>query len=225
MAKYPTIKFSTKLHPLNWVNIEGKGKLKLKKKPDSTNPDDFNYTATVILSEKEAEVYRNRFQTFWRENKGPGLTKQRYNLIKPITSIVKDKDGQPVKDEDGEVLREPTGKYALTFKSGTAWPDGSPISIGVLKPNGEPLVGGLKGKIIGEGSTGALHGKLTINDYEGNEGLLLFLTHVQLKKFVEYNDAPDAEDFGSDEIEGLDDDSVDSLENCEVDEEHSKVQV
>ena len=76
--------FKTPLLPLSWVNITGQGKLKMNKDPNSTDPKDYNYTATVTYPDEEAmKKDKAIFDKFWRENKNAGLTKQNYEMFKP----------------------------------------------------------------------------------------------------------------------------------------------
>ncbi len=195
--------FKTPLCELQYVSINGKG----KKKYDPTNSLDdddaknFQYVATAILTEKQATAIKKILTDFWRANKPAGSTKQKYDLLKPYTTKTEelDEDGDAIKeavlDDDGKPL------YTMMFKTGTVWPDGKAQAIKVLRANGAPLR--LGDKVIGNGSIGVIHGKIGVNGFGGNEGLLAFLSAVQLKKYVEPTDEVDADDLGDDE--GLDD--------------------
>jgi len=195
--------YKTPILALAWVNITNPGKLKMNKDPKSTNPDDYFYTASVIFENEESMLKQKAiFDKFWRENKSEKLTKQRYNMFKPEMVKVLDANGKEQKDEDGEIIREHSGRYILQAKTGTTWPDGTPNKVKVLRANGRELPN--FSKLIGEGSIGVIHGKLAINEYPGNEGLLFYLQAIQMKKFVEYIPGEiDAEDLGGDD--GMDD--------------------
>jgi len=209
--------FKTPLLPLSWVQITGQGKLKMNKDPNSTDPADYNYTATVTYPDEESmKKDKAIFDKFWRENKPAGCTKQSYAMFKPEMKEVLGADGKPTYDEDDAKIKAPTGKYNLAAKTITHWPrDGKQNVVKVLRANGNPLQ--LGDKVIGEGSTGVIHGALGINAYAGNEGLALYLEAVQLKKFVEYTGSSDvsADDLGEDE--GLDDLDMDVADVSDTD--------
>jgi len=203
------LSFKTPLLPLSWVNIDGQGKLKMNKDPNSTDPKDYNYTATVTYPDEDSmKKGKAIFDKFWRENKPAGLTKQNYAMFKPEMAPTLDAAGKEQKDEDDAVIKHATGRWTLAAKTITHWPkDNKPNVVKVLRANGNPL--NLGGKTIGEGSTGVLHGSVGINSFAGNEGLAFYLDAVQLKKFVEYTGGGEvhADDLGDDE--GLDDIELD----------------
>jgi hypothetical protein len=207
--KTPKLTYKTPLLPLQWVVISGQGRLKYKKE-DNGDPENYQYQATAVFpDEASMKKEKAKFDKFWRENKPAGLTKQKYSLFKPEEVPDLDKDGKEQKDEDDAVIMKPTGRWLLAAKTNVAWPDGKPNKVKLLRANGSPLNIGDKG--IGEGSTGVIHGQIGFNTYEGNEGLLFFLTGVQLKKFVEYvGEEIEADDLGEDE--GMDDLDIDSAE-------------
>lgn len=190
--------FKTPLAELRYANISGQGKLRYDPQNllDKEDPTSYEYTITAILSKEQADEINSRFKKFWMENRPQGVTKMKYDLIKPE---MKD-TGR--KDEDGDPIKEPTGKFTLQAKTRTVWPDGSPNTIKTLRANGNPI--NLGDKRIGDGSIGVIHGSIGINSFGGNEGLLFYLSGVQLKKFVEYTGSDiEAESLG-DETEGLD---------------------
>jgi len=212
----PKLSFKTPLLPINWVNIEGQGKLKRNKDSKSTDSKDYNYTATVTYPDKAAmEVDKAIFDKFWRENKPAGLTKQNYTMFKPERVPTLDEAGKEQKDADDAIIKHETGRWTLAAKTLTQWPDGKPNIVKVLRANGQPL--NLGGKTIGEGSVGILHGSIGINAFAGNEGLAFYLDAVQLKKFVEYSRAGEvhADDLGDDEgMDDLDMDVADVSDNA-----------
>ena len=205
------ITFKTPLLPLSWVNIAGQGKLKMNA-DDNGEPSNYNYTATVTYPDEKAMlVDKKKFDTFWRENKPSGCTKQNYDMFKPEMEPDLDKDGKEQFDEDDALIKKPTGRWTLQAKTITHWPrDGKANKVKVLRGNGSVL--DLGDRVIGEGSTGVIHGSLGINSYTGNEGLAFYLNTVQLKKFVEYtgSDDVDSEDLGDDE--GLEDVEMDTAD-------------
>lgn len=208
------MKFKTKLVPIAWVNVRGRGKLKMKKE-DNGDPDNYNYTATAILDKDTAEEYTKIFNKFWRENKPDGVGKQKYDLVKPETRYVLDSDDNVVKDEDDEPLREPTGRYTLQAKTLTQWPDGKPVEVKLLGSNGKPLPEGHYLEAgCGEGTMGIIHGSLGVNAYDGNEGLMFYLSGVQIKEstFTPYeaNDI-EAEDIEDDDLGEPDEEDSDDM--------------
>jgi len=203
--------FKTPLLPLSWVNIAGQGKLKMNK-DDNGDPANYNYTATVTYpDETSMKDAKARFDKFWRENKPAGCTKQSYAMFKEEKVPTLDANGKEQKDEDDAIIKHATGKYTLTAKTITHWPkDGKQNVVKVMRANGNPL--NIGDKVIGEGSTGVVHGSVGINAFPGNEGLAFYLEAVQLKKFVEYvgGSDVDADDLGDDEgLEDLDMDVAD----------------
>lgn len=208
--------FKTPLCELSWASISGQGKLKydpnnLLDKDDSSN---YIYTITCTLTAAQAELVREAFTKFWREEKPKGVTKQKYELIKPemVPDLI---DGKEQKDEDDAIVKKHTGRYTLMAKTTTVWPSGDANVVKVMRANGQPL--NLGKKVIGIGSTGVVHGQIGISAFKGNEGLAFYLGAVQLKKFVEYSGAGEVktDDLGTDE--GMDDLDMDSAEDISKD--------
>jgi len=203
--------FKTPLLPLSWVNIAGTGKLKMNAE-DNGEPSNYNYTATVIYPDEESmKKDKVIFDTFWRENKPKGCTKQNYSMFKEEMAPDLDAQGNEQHDEDDALIKKATGRWTLAAKTITHWPkDGKPNKIKVLRANGNPL--DLGDKVIGDGSIGVIHGSIGVNAYAGNEGLAFYLNAVQLKKFVEYTGSDDVEtdDLGDDE--GLEDVEMDTAD-------------
>ena len=214
--------FATPLGKLEWVTITGTG----KKKYDPTNaltdePKNFQYTANIIMTKAEADKVVAELLKFWREFKPAGATKQTYDMVKEVMVPVLDADGKPTLDEDGAKITQPDGTWVMTAKTGVlGWKD-KPTVVDVYRPNLDkfnklvPL--NLGDKEIGNGSTGVIHGKIGINAFGGNEGLMFYLNGIQLLKFVERtdseevhgNDLGEGDLTGLDEIEGLDEDVAD----------------
>jgi hypothetical protein len=196
--------FKTPLAPLMWVNVSGQGKKKYDptNQLDDTDPSNFQYTATVKLTKAQADVIIAQLKEFWKNNKPIGATSMKYDLVKPELEKVLDKNGQPQEDEDGAPITKETGFYLMQAKTSTVWPDGKPTNIQIMNNHGLPL--NLRGKVAGEGSTGVVHGNISVNSFKGNEGLNFYLTGVQFLKFVEHTGSDiEADDLG--EGEGLED--------------------
>ena len=179
---------------------------------DNGEPSNYNYTATVIYPDEESmKKDKVIFDTFWRENKPKGCTKQNYSMFKEEMAPDLDAQGNEQHDEDDALIKKATGRWTLAAKTITHWPkDGKPNKIKVLRANGNPL--DLGDKVIGDGSIGVIHGSIGVNAYAGNEGLAFYLNAVQLKKFVEYTGSDDVEtdDLGDDE--GLEDVEMDTAD-------------
>lgn len=199
--------YKTPLLPLSWVTVRGEGKLKKKNKPE--DPDQHNYLATVTFPDEPSMLKAKAvFDKFWRENKPKGIGKQKYELIKPVMVPTLDDKGKEMFDEDDEIIKHHNGQYTLTAKTATTWPDGNTKVVKLLGSNGKELPEGHKLENgCGIGTLGIIHGTLSINEYEGNEGLQLFLNGVQIKdsSFVEYVGGD-----GLDEVEEIEDDVADA---------------
>jgi len=211
--------FATPLGTLEWVTITGTG----KKRYDPTNklddsPKNFQFSANLIMTKDEADIIVAELLKFWREFKPAGATKQTYDLVKEVMVPVLDAAGKPTLDEDGAKITKANGKWMITAKTGVlGWKD-KPTVIETFRPNldkyGKLVPLNLGNKEIGNGSTGVIHGKIGINDFGGNEGLMFYLNGIQLLKFVERTDSEEisGSDLGDgdlgdlDEIEGLDED-------------------
>ena len=214
--------FASPLGTLEWVTIVGTG----KKKYDPTNtlsdePKNFQYTATIIMNKDEAEKVKVDLLKFWREFKPAGATKQTYEIVKEVMVPVLDAAGKPTLDEDGAKITKPNGKWSMIAKTGVlGWKD-KPTVVETFRPNldkyGKLVPLNLGDKEIGNGSTGVIHGKIGINAFGGNEGLMFYLNGIQLLKFVERTDSEEiaGADLGDgdlgdlDEIEGLDETNED----------------
>jgi len=201
------LNFKTPLVKLEWCVINGKGKKKYDptNSLDDTDPKNFQYTCTAIMTETQATQVKATLQEFWKNNKPAGATKQKYDLIKPVMVPDLDSNGAEQEDEDGCTLKKHNGMYSMMAKTNTTWPDGKANVIKLLRANGNPL--NLGDKQIGNGSEGVIHGNIGINGFGGNEGLLFYLSAVQLKKFVEHtgSDEVEADDLGDEDLGDLDD--------------------
>lgn len=188
--------FKTPVSDIQWVTLTGEGKPTMK-------GDKFQYTATAVLNQEQADAILTELQVFWKDNRPKGaLAKQAKPVVKPymVKTEELDADGDPIKvqktDDKGGLL------YTMAAKTYTTNKDGKPTRIPVLNSKGKPIV--LGDKIIGAGSRGVIHGSIGIYDVDGSNGLTWYLNKVQLTKFVEYEGAgTEVEDLGE-ETEGLD---------------------
>jgi hypothetical protein len=203
--------FKTPLSPLSWVVVRGQGKLKMNKE-DNGDPANYNYTATATLTEEQANKLIPIIDDFWRKNKPKGVGKKKFDLIKKEMVKVLDADGKPKLDEDDEPIKEWTGKYTIQAKTMTQWPDGKPTNPKILGSSGKPLPEDHPAAAdgIGNGTEGIIHGSLGISNYTGNEGVVFFLSGVQIKEST-------LQPMGSDDIqaEELEDDLEASSDEAE----------
>jgi len=202
----PKQTFKTPLVPLEWVNVRGQGKLRMNA-DDNGDPNNYQYVATGILTKEQADVLNKTVDAFWRKNKPSGVGKRKFELIKEETKVVKDAEGKPVLDEDDEPVKEKTGNWIVQAKTNTVWPDGKANLPKILGSNGKPVSDEHAAVTdgIGNGTLGIIHGTLGITAYSGNEGVVFFLSGVQIKEST-------LKAAGSDDIEAeeLEDDVADT---------------
>jgi len=201
----------TPLAPLFWVNVRGTGKLKMNCE-DNQDPENYQYVAQATLTPEQADELKPIIDKFWRDNKPKGVGKRKFELIKEETVKVLDDAGKPKLDDDDEPIREATGKYTIQAKTITHWPkDGKQNIVKVLGSNGKPLPEDHPAitEGIGNNTMGIIHGALGISEYSGNEGVVMYLSGVQIKEST--LQAADGNDIDAEEIE---DDLEDSAEEA-----------
>lgn len=197
MAKSQTLtKFMSPKGELEWVTITGEGKQNLSGK--------FQYVASLVLDEEQAKEVEAELDAFWAANKPKGVKTPKSNGLYPQMRKTNETD------EDGEAIKEPTGKFILAFKTGTTWPDGSPIKVKTYNAKGkEVALGATK---IGNGSIGKIAGSYDIytNKAPGtgkviDAGITFYLNAIQISKLVEFSDSVGFEADEDGEWEGTDD--------------------
>jgi len=180
----PKLTIKTPLAPLNWVNVRGQGKLKMKAE-DNGKVENYQYVAQAVLTEAQAKSLNKQVDDFWRKNKPDGCGKRRFELVKEETTIVKDAAGNSKLDSDDEPIREKTGKWLIQAKTITHWPkDGKQNVVKILGSNGSTLPETHPSieSGIGNGTEGIIHGSLGITAYSGNEGVVMYLSGIQIKE-------------------------------------------
>ena len=213
----PKQSIKTPLSPLMWVNVRGQGKLKMNA-DDNGEPENYQYVAQAILTPEQAEKLNKQVDDFWRKNKPKGTGKRKFELVKEETKKVLDAEGKPKLDEDDEPIREKTGNYTIQFKTITVWPkDGKPNIVKVLGANGKPLSEDHPAIVdgIGNDTMGIIHGSLGISAYPGNEGVVAYLSGVQIKDST--LTAPSSDEIEAEEIE-------DDVADTEVESDGPEVQ-
>jgi len=158
----------TPVGDLMWVFIDGKGKKDLN--------DNDRYVASlrfpdggVIHKSLEAEL-----RAFWTEHKPKGKGKPKSNGLKPELG----------KEVDAEGEKIPTGQVMFNMWTGIAFPDGTQKVIKIYNSKGTEV--SLGKKKIGNGSRGSLSGQMAIYINGANVGVTVYLSGIQITKFVEF---------------------------------------
>lgn len=186
MAEKKLTKVVTPVGELHYVQIEGQG----KEKYDAEKG--YEYVATLYLStERSTDLRKKLDDEIGDLQKGESLKSRGYR------QLMKDKDGKiftpTSKNKDRQEGAELLEMYSFIFKTGTKFGDGKPKVIGVFD-SGDPSKGikpkrvNLGGKKIGNGSEGAISGQIERSVYKGEVSCSLYLSNIQLTKFIEYED-------------------------------------
>lgn len=195
------INIATPVGELHWVNISGQGKL-------NYNEDGYNYVATVHLTGKDAEDTRAKIDAVLGEvPKGKNLKSTGYReLLREFkrTDDEKDpetydyvvKDGKPVSNPEGELFTpttgtkekgrqgEPSGIWAFAFSTATKFGDGKDKKIKVYNAKAAPVE--LGDRKVGNGSKGAVSGKMARGEKGKDVYVSLYLNAVQITNYVPY---------------------------------------
>jgi hypothetical protein len=169
----------TPVGELHYVQISGQGKL-------NYNEDGYVYVATVNLTGDAAEELKSKIDAVIGDvPKGKNLKSKGYR------ELMKDADGlytptANTKERDADA--EPSGITAFTFSTSTSFSDGKPKKISVYNSANPPSRINLGDKKIGNGSKGAISGKMQRYEKGKDVGISLFLNAVQLVDFKEYVD-------------------------------------
>lgn len=170
----------TPVGELQYVQISGQGKL-------NYNEDGYVYVATVNLTGDAAEELKGKIDKVLGEvAKGENLKARGYR------ELMQDEEGiytptSNTKERDAKA--KATGIWAFTFSTGTSYADDKTKLIKVYnsaKP--KPYAINLGDKKIGNGSKGAISGKMQRYKKGKDVGVSLFLNAVQLVDFIEYTD-------------------------------------
>ena len=164
-----TQKITTPVGELRWVFIDGEGKEDLNGRP--------RYTASLVLKEDspEAKKLLAAIDDFWETNKPKGANKPKSTGVHPVTDTGR-RDGNP------------TGYLSFDFWTGTSFQgkNGEQEQKVVKVYNAKAAQVDLCGKKIANGSRGAISGSLGLYNNGPNKGVTLYLSAVQLVKFIEY---------------------------------------
>lgn len=173
---------------LMWVTITGEGKENMSGK--------LQYVASIILDPKKVAAdkeFLDSIDEFWADNKPTAMGKRKakslgYFLCDPL----RNEAGDILKDEEDKTQYDPEGRYMVTFKTGTTFPDGSTKVVKTYNSKAkEVALGKLR---IGNESVGFISGAMDIyevKDKKGNlsdAGVTLYLNAIQINKLVEFSD-------------------------------------
>lgn len=208
----------TPVGELHFVNIAGQGK-------KNYNEDGYEYTATIYLEGEKAKALRNKLDAVLssppkgKTLKGKGykelLVDEEGNLYSPdkagkvYKKVYKKVDEETVDEEtvdeekvDITAKCKPSGIWAFAFKTGTTFPEDKDGNVktkvinvyNCAKPPQKVRLGERK---VGNGSKGAISGKMRMYERAKEYGISLFLSAIQLTNFKEYEG-----DAGFEEQEG-----------------------
>ena len=135
------------------------------------------------------------------------------------------KDDKVFKKVDGEsvdITKEcsPSGVWAFTFRTGTTFPDGKTKQVNVFN-NAKRKVN-MGERKIGNGTTGAISGKMRMFERGKEWGVSLFLSNIQIVKFVPYEGDAGFEEQDGDFDGNFDGDSFE--EPAEAPKEEAKTE-
>ena len=199
--KHKGRKVKTMVGPLKWVFIKGEG----RNTAMPGQPPRYQYLATLRVKENgpEHKHMLEQIEAEWNDYKKKFGVKGRPSSIGIKPYMIPDPSGE-IDPETEEVRKIPSGEVDITFKTDVKWPDGKPKVIKVYDAKGNDITQwyqNLDG-YIGDGSTGVIHGIAHGNNAGGNHKVSLYLSAVQLAKFVKgEGDAPDVEEIEGEEID------------------------
>lgn len=202
MAKKPTQSINSPKGELRWIFITGEGKEDLNGNP--------RYSASIYFKKDDPalKAFQKEVEAFWEANK-PKTAKKAKSI--GIYLELEEKDSgkitissitQPYdKDDYSE-----TGFVCINAWTGIANQDGSKKRVKTYNAKGSEV--SLGSKTIGNGSIGRLGLVMGIYENGPNVGVTLYLSGVQLTKFVEYSAGASfaADDDDEDGFSGIEED-------------------
>ena len=172
----------TPVGELWYVNITGQGK-------ENYNEDGYDYVATVNLTGEAAEATKAKIEAELGEI--PKDAKGNPTLIvksRGWRELLKDADGvytPTQKTVERDKKAEKTGIFAFTFKTGVTFEDGRTKKVAVYNKDAQKVeMGNL---LIGNGSKGAISGKMERVVRKDEVMVSLYLNAVQLTEFIPYS--------------------------------------
>lgn len=167
----------TPVGELHYVQISGQGKL-------NYNEDGYNYVGTIYLTGEAAQAVI----TALKETLGD-VPKSKNLKSKGYRELLEDDEGvyQPTSNTtERDAGAKKTGTYAFNFSTNTTFKDGKKKKVSVYNSANPPSRIDLGERKIGNGSKGAISGKLRRYEKGKDVGVSLFLNAVQLVEFVEF---------------------------------------
>ena len=201
--KYKGSKVKTKVGDLSFVLIQGDG---IDTASTGQEPN-MKYIAILECDEggEIHEHFKAQVEAEWERYKNTfGVkgrpAKNKYGV--PMTGIAPKmvQNDAKIDPETGEGTWEPTGKVSITFKTNTTWADGKRVVVKVYNGKSQDITDDLSdaNQSIGKGSRGIIHGTAQGNNAGDAHKVTLYLSAVQLAKFVPY----DGTDVETEDIEG-----------------------
>lgn len=194
MSKNELINVVTPVGELHYVNISGQGK-------ENYNEDGYEYVASIRLTGEKAESLKAKIDEVAKT-----MPEKHFLKSTGYKELVKDKEGNlrsPTKRKPKTKDEKETGIFEFQFKTNTTFADGKTKNIAVYNKDAKKI--NLGDRRIGNGSIGAISGKMKGASYKDEFSVSLYLNAIQLTKFEEYvGDAGfDAQDEG--DFEGVED--------------------
>lgn len=161
------------------VNITGQGK-------ENYNEDGYEYVSSVRMPKDKAQPLMDKIEEVLGEvPKGKTVKSRGYR------EMLKDEEGiyyptSKTKESGRDDKATKTGIIQFAFKTVTAFPDGKPKKVGVYNSANPPTKLNMGDKLIGNGSKGAISGKMERNERGKEVMVSLYLNAIQLVEFVEY---------------------------------------
>ena len=201
--KYRGSKVKTRVGDLSFVLIDGEGI-----DTASTGQDPNMKYIAILECDEGGEIHKHfeaQVEAEWERYKNTFGVKGRPAKNKhgvPMTGIAPKmvQDDTEIDPETGEGVWKPTGKVNITFKTNTTWPDGKGVVVKVYDGKSNDITEKLRAanQSIGKGSRGIIHGTAQGNNAGDAHKVTLYLSAVQLAKFVPY----DGTDVETEDIEG-----------------------
>ena len=195
-----SVKFTTPIGTLMWVNVSNKGKL-------NYNRDGYEYVASIVLSPENSKIVIDQIKSIYDENHVKGNAQQTLGYT-PCTAKGSTKANTP---EDEKLLGE--GYNLFRFKTQTTYPGGELKVINIYNAKARKVAMGET--FIGNGSTGSISGSIGFYVNGRKDGISLWLNSVQVINLVPYHSDGDFKStdgnfdcFSADEFVSDDDEDV-----------------
>lgn len=203
----------TPVGELFYVNISGQGK-------ENYNEDGFEYVASIRLTGEKAETLKAQI-----DEQAEKMPKDHFLKSTGYKELVKDSEGNlrsPSQRKPKTDDEENSGIFEFQFKTNTTFADGKTKKINVYdsgKGGAKPKKVELGDKRIGNGSLGAISGKMKAGSYKDEFSVSLYLNSIQLVSFIEYEGDAGFETHEDGDFEGFADEDTGFTSQDAADEE------